>query len=216
MNYTELSQAIQDYTENNETTFVDNIPTFVRQTEERVYRSVMIPELRKNVTGSLTSGNKYLARPTDFLTAFSLAVIDSDGNYQYLIDKDVNFMREAYPSPTVTGLPKYYAQFDGDGPVSTYGNFILGPTPNSNYVIELHYFYDPPSIVTSGTSWLGDNAEAVLLYGSLIEAYTFMKGDQDLMATYAERYQAALMNLGMLDVRSKRDDYRDGQIRTNT
>jgi hypothetical protein len=215
MNYTELSQAIQDYTENNETTFVDNIPTFVRQTEERVYRSVMIPELRKNVTGSLTSGNKYLARPTDFLTAFSLAVIDSDGNYQYLIDKDVNFMREAYPSPTVTGLPKYYAQFDGDGPVSTYGNFILGPTPNSNYVIELHYFYDPPSIVTSGTSWLGDNAEAVLLYGSLIEAYTFMKGDQDLMATYAERYQAALMNLGMLDVRSKRDDYRDGQIRTN-
>jgi hypothetical protein len=215
MNYTELSQAIQDYTENNETTFVDNIPTFVRQTEERVYRSVMIPELRKNVTGSLTSGNKYLARPTDFLTAFSLAVIDSDGNYQYLIDKDVNFMREAYPSPTVTGLPKYYAQFDGDGPVSTYGNFILGPTPNSNYVVELHYFYDPPSIVTSGTSWLGDNAEAVLLYGSLIEAYTFMKGDQDLMATYAERYQAALMNLGMLDVRSKRDDYRDGQIRTN-
>jgi len=216
MNYTELSQAIQDYTENNETTFVDNIPTFVRQTEERIYRSVMIPELRKNVTGSLTSGNKYLARPTDFLTVFSIAVIDGDGNYQYLIDKDVNFMREAYPSPTVTGLPKYYAQFDGDGPVSTYGNFILGPTPDANYQVELHYFYNPVSIVTSGTSWLGENAEAVLLYGSLIEAYTFMKGDTDLMAKYSERYQAALMNLGMLDVRGKRDDYRDGQIRTNT
>jgi len=216
MNYTQLEQAIQDYTENNETTFVDNIPTFVRQTEERIYRSVMIPELRKNVTGSLTSGNKYLARPTDFLTVFSIAVIDGDGNYQYLIDKDVNFMREAYPSPSVTGLPKYYAQFDGDGPVSTYGNFILGPTPDANYQVELHYFYDPPSIVDSETSWLGENAEAALLYGSLIEAYTFMKGDQDLMATYAERYQAALMNLGMLDVRGKRDDYRDGQIRTNT
>jgi hypothetical protein len=216
MNYTQLNQAIQDYTENNETTFVDNIPTFVRQTEERIYRSVMIPELRKNVTGSLTSGNKYLARPTDFLTVFSIAVIDGDGNYQYLIDKDVNFMREAYPSPTVTGLPKYYAQFDGDGPVSTYGNFILGPTPDANYQVELHYFYDPPSIVDSETSWLGENAEAALLYGSLIEAYTFMKGDQDLMGTYAERYQAALMNLGMLDVRGKRDDYRDGQIRTNT
>jgi hypothetical protein len=216
MNYTQLNQAIQDYTENNETTFVDNIPTFVRQTEERIYRSVMIPELRKNVTGSLTSGNKYLARPTDFLTVFSIAVIDGDGNYQYLIDKDVNFMREAYPSPTLTGLPKYYAQFDGDGPVSTYGNFILGPTPDANYQVELHYFYDPPSIVESETSWLGENAEAALLYGSLIEAYTFMKGDQDLMATYAERYQAALMNLGMLDVRGKRDDYRDGQIRTNT
>jgi hypothetical protein len=216
MNYTQLTQAIQDYTENTETTFVDNIPTFVRQTEERVYRSVMIPELRKNVTGSLTSGNKYLARPADFLTVFSIAVIDGDGNYQYLIDKDVNFMREAYPSPSVTGLPKYYAQFDGDGPVSTYGNFILGPTPDSNYQVELHYFYDPPSIVDSETSWLGENADTVLLYGSLIEAYTFMKGDQDLMATYAERYQAALMNLGMLDVRGKRDDYRDGQIRTNT
>lgn len=216
MNYTELSQAIQDYTENNETTFVDNIPTFVRQTEERVYRSVMIPELRKNVTGSLTSGNKYLARPSDFLTVFSIAVIDGDGNYQYLIDKDVNFMREAYPSPTVTGLPKYYAQFDGDIIPTSYGNFILGPTPDAAYAVELHYFYDPPSIVDSGTSWLGENAEAVLLYGSLIEAYTFMKGDQDLAGTYAERYQAALMNLGMLDVRGKRDDYRDGQIRTGT
>lgn len=216
MNYTELSQAIQDYAENTETTFVDNIPTFVRQTEERVYRSVMIPELRKNVIGTLTSGNKYLARPSDFLTVFSLAVVDGSGDYQYLIDKDVSFMREAYPSPTVTGVPKYYAQFDGDIASTGYGNFILGPTPDDSYQVELHYFYDPPSIVDSQTSWLGENAEAVLLYGSLIEAYTFMKGDQDLAAKYAERYQAALLNLGMLDVRGKRDDYRDGQIRTNT
>lgn len=215
MNYTELSQAIQDYTENTETTFVNNIPTFVRQTEERIYRAVMIPELRKNVLGTLTSGDKYLARPTDFLTVFSLAVIDGDGNYQYLLDKDVNFMREAYPSPSTSGVPKYYAQFDGESVSTAYGNFIVGPTPDASYQVELHYFYDPPSIVDTNTSWLGDNAEATLLYGSLIEAYTFMKGDPDLMAKYAERYQAALMNLGMIDVRGKRDDYRDGQIRTN-
>lgn len=215
MNYTELSQAIQDYTENTETTFVNNIPTFVRQTEERVYRAVMIPELRKNVLGTLTSGDKYLARPTDFLTVFSLAVIDGDGNYQYLLDKDVNFMREAYPSPSTSGVPKYYAQFDGESVSTAYGNFIVGPTPDASYQVELHYFYDPPSIVDTNTSWLGDNAEATLLYGSLIEAYTFMKGDPDLMAKYAERYQAALMNLGIVDVRGKRDDYRDGQIRTN-
>lgn len=215
MNYTELSQAIQDYTENTETTFVNNIPTFVRQTEERIYRAVMIPELRKNVLGTLTSGDKYLARPTDFLTVFSLAVIDGDGNYQYLLDKDVNFMREAYPSPSTSGVPKYYAQFDGESVSTAYGNFIVGPTPDASYQVELHYFYDPPSIVDTNTSWLGDNAEATLLYGSLIEAYTFMKGDPDLMAKYAERYQAALMNLGIVDVRGKRDDYRDGQIRTN-
>lgn len=194
---------------------MNNIPTFVRQTEERVYRSVMIPELRKNVLGTLTSGDKYLARPTDFLTVFSLAVIDGDGNYQYLLDKDVNFMREAYPSPSTSGVPKYYAQFDGESVSTAYGNFIVGPTPDASYQVELHYFYDPPSIVDTNTSWLGDNAEATLLYGSLIEAYTFMKGDPDLMAKYAERYQAALMNLGMVDVRGKRDDYRDGQIRTN-
>lgn len=194
---------------------MNNIPTFVRQTEERVYRAVMIPELRKNVLGTLTSGDKYLARPTDFLTVFSLAVIDGDGNYQYLLDKDVNFMREAYPSPSTSGVPKYYAQFDGESVSTAYGNFIVGPTPDASYQVELHYFYDPPSIVDTNTSWLGDNAEATLLYGSLIEAYTFMKGDPDLMAKYAERYQAALMNLGMIDVRGKRDDYRDGQIRTN-
>lgn len=216
MNYTQLSQAIQSYTENTEASFVATIPTFVRQTEERICRSVMIPELRKNVTGSLTSGNKYLARPSDFLSVFSLAVIDSTGSYQYLIDKDVSFMREAYPSPFTAGVPKYYAQFDGDTASPSFGNFILGPTPDAAYLVELHYYYDPPSIVDTETSWLGDNAETVLLYGCLIEAYTFMKGDEDLAAKYVERYQGALANLGLIDVRSKRDDYRDGQIRTNT
>lgn len=214
MNYTQLSQAIQDYTENYETTFVANIPNFVRQTEERICRSVMIPELRKNVTGTLTSGNKYLARPSDFLAVFSLAVIDGEGDYLYLLDKDVNFMREAFPDPTTTGVPKYYAQFDGDLPTAT-GNFILGPTPNASYQVELHYYYDPPSIVDTGTSWLGDNAEAALLYGCLVEAYTFMKGDADLMTTYQNRYMEAMSNLGLIDMRSKRDDYRDGQIRVD-
>ena len=213
MNYTQLSQAIQDTTDNYEQTFVDNIPNFVRQTEERVYRSVMIPELRKNVTGTMTSGNKYLARPSDFLSVFSIAMIDGSGDYTYLISKDVNFIREAYPSGSGTGIPKYYAQFDGDGPTSTYGNFILGPTPNASYQVELHYYYDPPSIVDSGTSWLGDNAESVLLYGSLVEAYIFMKGDADLMKSYQDQYQSALERLGVIDYRSKRDSYRNGEPR---
>jgi hypothetical protein len=215
MNYAELSLAIQDYLESYETTLVTNIPNFVRQTEERIYRSVMIPELRKNVTGAIGSGDQYIARPTDFLSVFSIAVIDADGNYTYLIDKDVNFMREAYPNPTTTGLPKYYAQFDGDGPVSTYGTFIIGPSANATYNIELHYFYEPPSIVDTGTSWLGENAETALLYGCLVEAYTYLKGDADLMDTYQKRYMDALANLGIIDVRSKRDDYRDGQIRVD-
>lgn len=215
MNYTQLSQAIQDYTESYEPTLVANIPNFVRQTEERIYRSVMIPELRKNVLGTLSAGNKYLARPSDFLAVFSIAVIDGNGDYLYLLDKDVNFMREAFPSGSATGVPKYYAQFDGDGPVSAYGNFILGPAPDANYQVELHYYYDPPSIVDTGTSWLGDNAEAALLYGCLVEAYTYLKGDADLMQTYQSRYMEAMANLGLIDLRSKRDDYRDGQIRVD-
>ena len=215
MNYTELKQAIQDFTENYEATFVANIPVFVRQAEERVYRSVMIPELRKNVTGSLTSGNKYLARPSDFLSVFSLAVIDGSGEYHYLIDKDANFMREAYPNPSTTGLPKFYGQFDGDSTVSATGNLIVGPTPDSSYSVELHYYYDPPSIVDTGTSWLGDNAESVLLYGSLVEAYIFMKGDADLMVAYKDQYQTALERLGVIDFRSKRDSYRDGEPRVD-
>ena len=209
MNYAELSQALQDYLETSETSFVSNIPNFVRQAEERIYRSVQIPELRKNATAATTSGNQYLARPSDFLSVFSLAVVDGSGNYSYLYDKDVNFIREAYPSASTSGLPKYYAQFDGDQ-TGTEGNFILGPTPNATYTVELHYYYDPPSIVVTGTSWLGTNAEAALLYGSLVEGYTYLKGDGDMQQLYMERYAEAMGQLFGIDVRSKRDDYRDG------
>jgi len=213
MNYAELTQAIQDYTENNETTFVATIPTFIKQAEFRINRAVMIPELRKNVSGTMTSGNRYLARPADFLSAFSLAVITSDGEYIYLYDKDMNFMREAYPNPTVTGTPKYYAQFAGDSTSAATGSFLIGPTPDENYQVELQYYYDPPSIVDTGTSWFGDNAPTALLYGTLIEAYTFMKGDADMMTIYKTRYDDALAQLGIVDVRSKRDSYRDGDMR---
>ena len=215
MNYAQLVQQVQDYTENYESSFVDNIPNFVQVCEEGIYRSVMIPELRKNVTGTLASGNKYLARPSDFLSVFSLAVIDGDGDYTYLIDKDVNFMREAYPNASTTGMPKYYAQFDGDSPTSLSGNLILGPTPNASYTVELHYYYDPPSIVTTGTSWVGDNAEALLLYGTLVQAYIYMKGDVALMTDYKAQYDEALQRLGVIDYRSKRDSYRDGEPRSN-
>lgn len=214
MNYAQLVQAVQDYTESREPSFVASIPLFVRQAEERIYRAVMIPELRKNVTGQMTSGNKYLARPTDFLAVFSMAIIDGDGDYTYLLDKDVNFIREAYPSGSGVGIPKYYAQFDGDSPANPSGAFIIGPTPNASYAVELHYYYDPPSITVTGTSWLGENAETVLLYGTLIEAYTYLKGDPDLMQTYVGRYKEALADLDVIDLRSKRDDYRDGQIRS--
>ena len=209
MNYAELVQDLQDYLETSETSFVNNIPTFVKQAEERIYRSVQIPELRKNATASTTAGNQYLARPSDFLSVFSLAVVDGSGNYSYLYDKDVNFIREAYPSASTQGTPKYYAQFDGDQ-TGTEGNFILGPTPSGAFTVELHYYYDPPSIVDTGTSWLGTNAETALLYGSLVEAYTYLKGDADMLQVYMERYADAMEKLFGIDIRSKRDDYRDG------
>lgn len=213
MTYAELVLAIKDYTENLEATFVSTIPTFVRQAESRIQRSVLIPEFRTNSSGSLASGNRYLARPADFLSAFSLAVIDAAGAYTYLLDKDMNFMREAYPNPATTGLPKYYSQFVGDNAASPSGYFLIGPTPDANYAVELQYYFDPPSIVDAGTSWLGENAAPALLYGSLIEAYTFMKGDADMMAVYKGRYDEALAQLGIVDVRSKRDSYRDGDMR---
>lgn len=214
MNYSELVQAVKDYTQNEETTFVSQIPTFVRQAEERILRSVLIPELRKNATGSTTSGNQYLARPNDFIAMASLAVVDGDGNYTYLYDKDANFIREAYPNVSTAGLPKYYAQFDGTIVASgTPGHFLLGPTPDADYTIEIHYYFDPPSIVDSTTSWLGDNAETALLYGTLLEAYTFMKGDADLMNTYAQRYADGMTKLGAVDALLNRDSYRDGDPR---
>ena len=211
MNYTELVAAIQDYTQNEETSFVSNIPNFVEQAEERLNRSIMVPELRKNVTAATTNGDWYLARPEDFISVFSLAVVDSSGDYSFLIDKDVNFIREAYPASSTSGLPKYYAQFDGDYGGDS-GNFILGPTPDDNYTVELHYYYDPPSIVTTGTSWYGDNAESALLYGSLIEAYTYMKGEADLIQLYTTRYSEALGQLTGVQIRSSTDEYRDGRL----
>ena len=211
MNYADLVQAITDYTENLETSFVSQIPHFIEQAEERIYRSVMIPELRKNVTASMSAGNQYLARPSDFLAVFSIAVIDGDGDYTYLLDKDVNFIREAFPRSSTQGLPQFYGQFDGDDTVGS-GNFILGPTPDDDYGVELHYYFDPPSIVTTGTSWLGDNAEAALLYGALLEAYTYMKGEADILALYNQRYEEALAQLGGVGIRSMRDNYRDGEF----
>ena len=212
MNYSELTAAIEDYTENTFTS--TELATFVKQAEQRIYNTVQLPNLRKNVTGTTTSGNKYLACPTDFLAVYSLAVVNTDGSYEFLLNKDVNFIRQAYPTPTDTGTPAHYAIF---GPLSTDIEelvFILGPTPDANYSVELHYFYYPESIVTAGTSWLGDNFDSALLNGSLIEAITFMKGEQDLVKLYEDRYVqsiALLKNLG--DGKDRMDAYRDGQVR---
>ena len=207
MNYSQLVQAIQDYTENDEATFVSQIPTFVQQAEQRINRSVMIPDLRKNVAGVLTSGNRFLATPSDFLAVFSLAVIDASNDYHFLLHKDLNFIREAYPATATQGLPVHYSIWDDT-------SFIVGPTPDIDYNVQLHYYYDPQSIVTASTSWIGDNADTVLLYGSLIEAYTFMKGDPDILTLYTTRYNEALQQLGQLgDGRNKRDNYRDGTPR---
>jgi len=210
MNYTELTTAVQNYTEYAETTFVAQIPTFIRQAEERIFRTILIPELRKNSTATLAADSKYLARPSDFLVPFSLATIDADSEHTYLIEKDSNFIREAYPAAATTGVPKYYAQFDGDD-ASSDGHFLIGPTPTLSYTVELHYYFDPPSIVTSATSWLGDNAETALLYGTLVEAYTFMKGEADLMQQYEARYQEALAQVNGIARRSMMDTYRGGE-----
>lgn len=210
MNYAQLVTSITEYVESGGAAFTSQIDTFIRQAEERIFRSVMIPELRKNATTTLSAGSTYLARPTDMLSVFSLAVINAAGVYTYLINKDVNFIREAYPDPSVTGAPKYYAQFDGDvTSPSSPGHFIIGPAPSAEYQAELHYFYDPPSIVTSGTSWLGDNAEAALLYGSIMEAYRFNKGDPDMMAAYQAAYDSALNDLRTIGARSSTDAYRN-------
>ena len=214
MNYSELSTAIQAYTENTETNFVAEIPVFVKQAEQRIYNMVQFPSIRKNVTGVMAINNKYLSCPADFLAVYSMAVINTDGTYEYLLNKDVNYIRQAYPLPTDTAVPKYYALF---GPQSTNAaelSFILGPTPDANYNVELHYYFYPESIVTAGTTWLGDNFDSVLLYGSLVEAYTYMKGEADMMALYNTKYQEALglaKRLG--DGMERQDAYRSGQYR---
>jgi hypothetical protein len=214
MNYAQLTAAICDYTQNFDQDFIDNIPVFVKQAEQRIYNTVQFPSLRENVTGTITVNNKYLACPNDFLSVFSLAVIDALGNYEYLLNKDVNFIRQAYPNPTSTGIPKYYALFGSQSVDPNELTFILGPTPDASYGAELHYFYYPESIVTAGQTWLGDNFDSVLLYGSLIEAVTFMKGEADMVALYNTKYGEALTLAKRLgDGLERQDAYRSGQYR---
>ena len=214
MTYTELVAAVQGYLENTfETT---DINTCIKQAEQRVFNTVQFPALRKNMTGVTSLGNKYLQCPTDFLAAYSMAVVDGSGAYSYLLNKDVNFIREAYPTPTSTGLPKYYAIFGPRSDTEDELTFILGPTPNASYTVELHYFYYPESITTAadGRTWLGDNLDSVLLYGTLVEAYTFLKGEADLVQLYTGRYNEALMLAKKLgDGMEKSDFYRNGTPR---
>jgi hypothetical protein len=223
MNYTTLFDTIQGYVENSfpdtevnsssgsgTSTFTskEQIDTFIKEAEQRIYNSVQILALRKNVTGQVTAGNRYLSTPSDWLANFSLAAIDPvTGGYEYLLNKDVNYIREAFPFPATSGKPTHYAYFDED-------SYILGPTPDADYVMELHYFFYPQSIVDAGTSWLGDNFDSVLLYGSLLEAYTFMKGEQDVIANYTARYNEALMLLKQLgEGKNRQDMYRTQQAR---
>ena len=215
MNYAALVTAISDYTENTFPT--TDMNTFITQAEQRVYNTIQFPSIRKNMTGTVTASNKYLSCPNDFLSTYSLAVIDAAGAYSFLINKDVNFIREAYPTPTDTAIPKYYALFGPTVTGSTISNelsFILGPTPDATYSVELHYYYYPESITTATTTWLGDNFDSVLLYGSLVEAYTYMKGEADMVALYDGKYKEALMLAKRLgDGLERSDAYRSGQYR---
>lgn len=207
--YGELKQALQDYTENDETTFVNNLPLFIRLAEERILKSVQLNLFQKNQFGNMTSGNEYLAAPSDFLSPFSLS-IDVDGDKEFLLFKDLDFVQSYTPDATTTGQPRYYAQFDVD-------NFIIAPTPDASYTVDIHYLYRPASLTSgadSGTSWLSENAEITLLYGALIEAYTFMKGDPNLMQMYNQRYGegiSRLKNLG--EAQETIDEYRYGAVR---
>lgn len=222
MNYATLFETIKGFTENDfpNTSWTDSagtgtvtltsteqINTFITQAEQRIYNSVQLLDLRKNVTGACTSGNKYLAVPSDWLANFSIAVVDATGGYEYLLNKDVNYIREAFPYPATTGKPTHYALFDEN-------SYILGPTPDAAYSVELHYFYYPQTIVTAGTSWLGDNFDSVLLYGALLEAYTFMKGEVDVIAAYQKRYDEALAMLKQFgEGKNRQDMYRTPQVR---
>ena len=217
MNYTQLVAAVQNYAENsfdysNDPSILD---TFIKQAETRIYNTIQFPSLRKNVTGVTSGSNKYLACPTDFLAVYSMAVVNpTTSEYEYLLNKDVNFIRQAYPVPTSTGIPKYYALFGPTTGLPQELTFILGPTPAASYTIELHYFFYPESIVTASTTWLGDNFDPVLLYGTLVEAATYMKQEQDLVALYGQKYQEALALAKRLgDGMERQDSYRSGQYR---
>lgn len=204
MTYSQLTANIQDICE---TTFTsDQLAMFVQQTEQFIYNTVQLPSLRKNVSGTVTNGNKYLAVPSDYLYTYSLAVVNSDGSFDFLLNKDVNFIREAYPTPTSTGVPKHYANFNDE-------TFILGPTPNADLTVELHYGYYPESIVTASTlPWLGENFDSALLNGSLVEAIRFTKGEPDLVAMYDKMFGQSLTLLKALgDGKLRGDTYREGQ-----
>jgi hypothetical protein len=226
MTYAQLIAAIQSYVENtfpatyladgSTVSSTTQLNTFITQAEQRIFNSVQFPSLRRNVTGFTSASNKYLACPADFLAAYSMAVIDASGNYEYLLNKDVNFIRQAYPQPTDTAIPKYYALFGPSFANSDELSFILGPTPDAVYSVELHYFFYPDSITVApdGRTWLGDNFDTVLLYGSLVEAYTFMKGEQDVIALYDGKYKEALALAQRLgDGLERSDAYRSGQFR---
>lgn len=210
MNYEQLTQAILTYTENWEQEAINNIPNFVRQAEQRIYQTVQPPVLRKNMQATMSAGNPYLDVPPTFLAVYSLTAVDATGRQAFLLNKDVNFIREAYPDPTEQGMPLHYALFDKD-------TIILGPTPDQDYGTEMHFFAYPPSIVDAGSSWLGDNFEAALMYGALIEAAVFMKEEADVIAMYRTGYDTAMMQLADLaDGKERRDAYRSGQKRIPT
>lgn len=213
MNYTELKTAVEDYTEN--TFSVADFATMTKQAEQKIYNTVQLPALRKNVTGVLSQGNQYLATPNDFLSVFSLAVFPTGGgDYTYLLNKDVNFIRESYPNSATQGVPKYYALFGPVYNLPTELTFILGPTPTAGYTAELHYFYYPESIVTAGTSWLGDNFDSALLNAVLVEAARFMKAEQDIVQLYTNQFGESILLLKQLgDAKNRMDSYRDGQVR---
>ena len=207
MNYTSLVAEVQSYTENQFST--DDINTFIQQAEQRIYNTVQLPDLRKNVTGNMTSGNKYLTLPSDWLSTFSIAVINSDNEYTYLLNKDVNFIRESFPDTDSDfyGEPQYYAIFDDT-------TMLLGPTPDANYNTELHYYYYPESIVTAGNTWLSDNFDSALLYGTLLEAATFMKEEQDVIIMYQKKYDDSMVLIKALgEGKNRSDAYRSGQVR---
>lgn len=220
MNYTQLKTAVEDYTENSFS--ATDFATMTKLAEQKIYNTVQLPALRKNVTGVVSTNNKYLSCPDDFLSVFSLAVILANGSYEYLLDKDVNFIRQAYPTPTSTGVPRYYAIFGPTTSGATITNelsLILGPTPNSNYQVELHYYYYPVSIADtvlnpSGTSWLGDNFDSVLFNGVMVEAARFMKEEPDVVAMYEQQFAQSLILFKQLgDGKNRQDAYRSGQVR---
>jgi hypothetical protein len=212
MTYTELVTFVSDICENTFPT--DDMNMFIKQAEQKIYNTVQLASLRKNVTGLTTASNKYLSAPNDFLSAYSLAVVHPDGEYHYLLNKDVNFIREAYPKATDTGFPEHYAIFGPNSALPDELTFILGPTPDAQYTVEMHYYYYPESIVTAGQTWLGDNFDSALLNGTLIEAIRYMKGEADMVALYQNMYDRAMIQLKQLgDGKQRQDMYRDGQVR---